>query len=54
MGQTKTGLVGVQEGVLSRRTCKARSSEMKAVLGTHLALFGRILGRGCWGQEKVG
>ena len=53
MGQTKTGLVGVQGGILSRRTCGARSSEMKAVLGTHIALFGGVLGHGCWGQ-KVG
>lgn len=47
-------LVGVQGGILSRRTCRARSPEMEAVLGTQIALLGRILGHGCWGLEKVG
>lgn len=54
MGETNTVLVGVQGGILSRRTCRARSPEMEAVLGTQIALLGRILGHGCWGLEKVG
>ena len=54
VGETNTVLVGVQGGILSRRTCRARSPEIEAVLGTQIALLGRILGHGCWGLEKVG
>lgn len=27
---------------------------MEVVLETQIILFGRIIGHGCWGQEKVG